>query len=98
MGIRMTANAMTERRAFRIAQYTFLAAGILIAVYWGLLLFGKIQAPVANSVTLAGAVISMASLRTGAQWLAGDRRHAYPLTILLWVVVAIAGVTLMLLG
>lgn len=97
-GDQMLANAMTERTAFRIAQYAFLSAGILIILYWGLVLLGKVQAPVASSVTLAGAVSLMGCLRTGAQWLEGNRRHAYPLTILVWMTCALGGVSLMIFG
>lgn len=95
-GIIMSTEGLTERAAFRIAGYTFLAASVLVLAYWALLLLGYIRNPVAGSATFGGAVVALASLRAGAQWLAGDRRQMYPLTILIWALCAIGGVALMI--
>jgi hypothetical protein len=94
----MPANGLSERTAFRIAQHTFLAGGVLILMYWALVVLGKTQTPMADNATLAGAVLVMASLRASAQWLEGDRRYTYPLAILLWVAVALGGVGLIILS
>ncbi|OQW63111.1 MAG: hypothetical protein A4S17_07255 [Proteobacteria bacterium HN_bin10] len=87
---------MTERTAFRLADYTFWAAGILLVLYWGMLLLGKVETPVANSPTLAGAVALAGALRTAAHWLKGDRQHLHPLGILVWMFVALGGLALMI--
>ena len=96
MGAQMSSTAVTERTAFRVADYTFLAAGILLVLYWGMLLLGKVEAPIANSPTRAGAVALAGALRTAAHWLKGDRQPLDPLRILIWMFVALGGLTLMI--
>ncbi len=95
-GIIMSTEGLSERAAFRIAEYTFLAASALVLAYWALVLLGHIRDPVAGSAKFGGAVVALASMRAGAQWLAGDHRQMYPLTILIWAICAIGGVALMI--
>lgn len=94
----MSSTAMTERTAFRVADYAFFAAGVLLVLFWGMLLFGKIETPIASSPTLAGAVALTTALRTVANWLGGNRQDVYPLRILVWMLVALGGIALMLLS